>query len=1147
MNTKLQNILLRRRNDVEIPTPNTTFLDNESKKLFSTVQSFVSLNSTNLNVDSVEITDNNKIIISFNNGDYNLSLDNDELKFDVINDITKQSDVINSIKEQLSSYMKVTQNAVVSETNRKSAIVATVCKNFETLGYSMSQNLFNALMQSSDEDIEKFYKNYVPQIKELVGANVEYNPMYPNFPKQVMEMSDVELYLNAIIHYWSFGTLLPDYEKLDRPELTERTNYKYLDVAKEGELEQIMSNLMASTVSVGAAEKEDLTTFAENISNWKDYIPSDGMPNKENMAYVASMVLDEANKNGVKATAKDFNGMFKTPTDILRFIVSQSTYGKGENAEKADVSLDRLNKVYYGNNIGKMRNLIMELLDETGEYAGQDISKYRDAWTMIAQVVHPGKYAEKYPHAVESLVGTYELEKSIKPQLKELKVYDAIENLPQIENKYNSLVEEKCKFKDRYAGKEPKDFIDGKVIQLLNSINASKTMPDEIKKDVLDIINEFKTNVVLKGEHEINLALSNRTLDEKYTQLRYEQQRLKDYTAYSKRDSYYKRYIDEVKSNVEATQVSINELKKNIEELKSVDVTKLKSSKEILTNLNTDIVANRRLEINKEIEPTLIKIQAIDERNQRVEQKLAKHMNNKDYVNAINLLSQYPGVFARKLDELLRKCIRTDDVLNSFEKVADQVSPTVLLQLKAHIDRRNEEPGYRAFTFAGLNSEMYITEKTLEPLPTEICERVDEICTKALIKEFSGKPGFNNVYIDSQFDKQIIPQGIRSATKGKETYVRGSRFALEKADEKMARENAPAELEETKENISVLKEKVNNIETSIKNTIDLIKSVPTEDVNKKAKEISSLTQSVEDLKKQLKPLEEDLYAAETHQKELEDLLNKEEPKYVRGFIWWTNLPSDSYDSRVDIDLSAVLYDNDCKYKKHVSYTNLRSGGMVHSGDITNGGPVKGKGVAEFIDFDPEEVLKSGARYISFQVNSFTGQHFKEMPNISFGWMERDNINKGEIFEPKTVKQKLDLSSDKAMTVPVLFDCETKEFIWTDMNLNVGHCSNVENTIDKTQALIKSMVDPHKENLRTLIDLNIAANGGNIVETTRELQSGDTAFVMDYPKNKIDGVNYIRPMDIDIITNDLMREATKDEIEKLSQVEDKEIIDEDINR
>ena len=26
--------------------------------------------------------------------------------------------------------------------------------------------------------------------------------MYPNFPKQVMEASDLELYLNAITHYW---------------------------------------------------------------------------------------------------------------------------------------------------------------------------------------------------------------------------------------------------------------------------------------------------------------------------------------------------------------------------------------------------------------------------------------------------------------------------------------------------------------------------------------------------------------------------------------------------------------------------------------------------------------------------------------------------------------------------------------------------------------------------------------------------------------------------------------------------------------------------------------------------------------------------------------------------------------------------------
>ena len=46
----------------------------------------------------------------------------------------------------------------------------------------------------------------------MVGANVEYRPMYPNFPKQVVEASDCELLVYALTHYWTWGKWLPDYD-----------------------------------------------------------------------------------------------------------------------------------------------------------------------------------------------------------------------------------------------------------------------------------------------------------------------------------------------------------------------------------------------------------------------------------------------------------------------------------------------------------------------------------------------------------------------------------------------------------------------------------------------------------------------------------------------------------------------------------------------------------------------------------------------------------------------------------------------------------------------------------------------------------------------------------------------------------------------
>lgn len=200
---------------------------------------------------------------------------------------------------------------------------------------------------------------------------------------------------------------------------------------------------------------------------------------------------------------------------------------------------------------------------------------------------------------------------------------------------------------------------------------------------------------------------------------------------------------------------------------------------------------------------------------------------------------------------------------------------------------------------------------------------------------------------------------------------------------------------------------------------------------------------------------------------------------VRAFIWWTN-KDDGY-GRVDIDLSASAYDENWKLIDHVSYTNLRSDGIraYHSGDITNGGSVNGKGVAEFLDVDISSTAKN-ARYIVFQVYNYTEDNFCDLPNCRFGWMERMDMNSGEIFEPSTVEMAMDLTAQSDQAIPVVFDCVKREFIWCDLNGNVGSThyggNNLESNLNKTTAACYAMVNMEKPTLYDLILLNAQSRG-----------------------------------------------------------------------
>lgn len=232
-------------------------------------------------------------------------------------------------------------------------------------------------------------------------------------------------------------------------------------------------------------------------------------------------------------------------------------------------------------------------------------------------------------------------------------------------------------------------------------------------------------------------------------------------------------------------------------------------------------------------------------------------------------------------------------------------------------------------------------------------------------------------------------------------------------------------------------------------------------------------------------------------------------KVIRPFIWWTNTKNDI----IDVDLSVVVFADDWNCLEHVSYTNLKSNrfGIYHSGDIRNGGPVDGEGVAEFIDLDIEKALSAGARYAVFNVYNFSNENFSKMEHAAFGFMTRSDMKSGEIFEPSTVKQRMDLASATTTCIPVIFDLKERVFVWCDMALTADHVRagfggiNVESNLPSVVVTCKAMVDVKKPNLYNLFTFNAKARG--II--TDNPDEADIRFGLD------DNCD-VKPSDIDVI-------------------------------
>jgi stress response protein SCP2 len=223
---------------------------------------------------------------------------------------------------------------------------------------------------------------------------------------------------------------------------------------------------------------------------------------------------------------------------------------------------------------------------------------------------------------------------------------------------------------------------------------------------------------------------------------------------------------------------------------------------------------------------------------------------------------------------------------------------------------------------------------------------------------------------------------------------------------------------------------------------------------------------------------------------------------VRFFIHWKDISGCGYDNRVDVDLSSVALDADHKFKEHIGYTNLRTLGCHHSGDITSAPD----GASEFIDISIEKCLKKGIRYLVMSVNSYTGQLFSDIPECFAGVMMREKANSGEIFEPKTVDNRLDLTSESRICLPMIIDLEERQVIWTDLSLkkNPSYCNNVHGNMSNLQLMAKSMTTLNKPNLHDLLMLHVEARGMGVVENIDE---ADTVFSLD---------KGITPFDVDVI-------------------------------
>lgn len=295
-------------------------------------------------------------------------------------------------------FIQIPTNSGVIKPNHVQVVMSTQAELMK-LGYMLSQDAVNALSEVETSSVIKFHNRSIEYLRKMLGADRNYRPFYINFPDQVMEMSDVELFVNAVLHYWSGGVWEPSQEMKRRGVKFENVNFKVLTPVSGDEwLRQIARDLAAFPKPLDAQRLEELIWIAQNV------------PNVE-VGYIS--VKETLCALGAAGIAVPLT----SPTDVLRIATGLSggdialpslpkpnamtDYSYRYNTKRQDA--EQLRETFKFKKFTRaQRKYLLGMIESLKTIDVSEMARHLGRWIRLGEILHPGEYASKYPRTYEA-------------------------------------------------------------------------------------------------------------------------------------------------------------------------------------------------------------------------------------------------------------------------------------------------------------------------------------------------------------------------------------------------------------------------------------------------------------------------------------------------------------------------------------------------------------------------------------------------------------------------------------------------------------------------------------------------------------------------------------------------------------------------
>ena len=133
----------------------------------------------------------------------------------------------------------------------------------------------------------------------------------------------------------------------------------------------------------------------------------------------------------------------------------------------------------------------------------------------------------------------------------------------------------------------------------------------------------------------------------------------------------------------------------------------------------------------------------------------------------------------------------------------------------------------------------------------------------------------------------------------------------------------------------------------------------------------------------------------------------------------------------------------------------------------------------------------GARYMVMTVSSYTRHRFSTLAECSTGWMLRQFPDSGEVFDPRTVEDRIDVTSDSTLVMPLVVDLLQRRVIWADVAIRASRrgLNNIAGNYDSITLIGPALSEVEKPALYDLLSLHARARGTPISSE----EEADTVF------------------------------------------------------